>query len=830
MKRIYYILISLICVNTINVLAQNSNFDISSSGTITNLGTINFKKSVVATNLGQISNTFAYDSTVSKVVAGKINVGSEAVLNSEVGNISNEGLIYSQGSFTFSQPKINGDVIFDATNGNNRFIPQASYFNIMFKGGGNKFLINDKELVSRNSFYSDEASPLRWESNLTNIRILVNDSLNHNGNINPFDRSGQIILNGSGNKNVVQGNGKTFLLELDNTLGADVTDTTFDNSKKGGLQVSHLKLTKGQLRNSVNANITVFSDPSNTIGITSGTITRSALGSLAFEPTFNSKLNLQYVGSAGETNIVTGAEVPKINNTNLENIFVENVDGVTLGSSATVSNRLYVNSTLRTYQKGITGIDSISNELLMTSANDPEYTNNYAEVDGKLTRNNLKYDGSPILFNNKFTFAKFDDVATAGKIKKLSFNIKIATAYDSVPYRGFEHIQRTFELSADTSKEGQTSTSLASTGKVGVRFAWRNDKGKLTDIKANETWETAQDPLVFNTLTFQRWNAGGQWADMKSSKNLIDSTDVNWAYIEGEADVSNDELGLFAVGTPANTYLKLFAKAVLQGPFYTAKDKNNYMYTRLLDSNRIPATPPNIYPYNLDSNSQTLKVNRIPKGVVDWVVLEFRDKEINPTHRYFKTCFLSKDGTLLDPIVPTVVALSQISVSRGANNIDNVRMDTTGATPYFIALRHKNHIAVISKDPVTLHYNFNDAYNNKLDFTKSGIVSGNANTMRLLGYDNNKSPMFGMMAGNYPAIYDANGNVSDPNPLSSFFLAGIDGMDEVKPNDYNVITAFLRDQKYPLGYLTEDYDLNGIVNTQDYNISWNNRNRTGSIK
>ncbi|MCX6145668.1 MAG: hypothetical protein NTW25_00230, partial [Candidatus Kapabacteria bacterium] len=295
-----------------------------------------------------------------------------------------------------------------------------------------------------------------------------------NGSINPFDRSGQIIMDGIKGQNI-RGNGTTFLLELDNVLGADIQDTTSDNSKKDGLKVSHLVLTKGQLRNSANANISIDASSSTMSNLASGTITRTALGSLAFEPKYTSNVELQYVGAASELNIVTGPEVPQIDKSKLQNLLVENVDGVTFGSSATVSNRVFVNSTLRTYQKSVSGKDSLEHELLMTSNIDPEYSNNYAEVDGKFTRNNLKNDGSAILFNNKFSFARFNDVADVGNIKKLSFDIRKATPWNEDYYTGSVKIQRTLIVSADSTKDGATDTNFVGTGSVDIRFGWRND-------------------------------------------------------------------------------------------------------------------------------------------------------------------------------------------------------------------------------------------------------------------------------------------------------------------------------------------------------------------
>lgn len=830
MKKLSYILLSLFCVNTLSVLAQNSNFNVSGSGKISNFGTINFKKAAVVTNLGQISNSFTVNSNNSNTIVGKINLEDQSILHSNSGTIDNEGIIHTigNGNLEFSQPNINGDVIFENGVNDPKSIQQASYFNIKFLGDGNKNLMQDKPLVSRNHFYSDGVAPLRWDPSLTNTKIIIKDSLDFSGNINPYDISGQILMNGIKGQNL-RGNGRTFLLELDNSLGANVQDTSSDKSKKDGLKVAHLVLTKGQLRNSVDANISIDVSSSTMSGTTSGTITRTALGSLAYEPKYTSNVTLRYIGTAGETNIVSGAEVPKIDNTKLENLLVENVDGVTLGNSATVSNRVFVNSTLRTYQKGINGKDSIASELLMTSQNDPEYANSYAEVDGKLTRNNLKYDGSPILFNNRYTYAKFNDVASAGQIKKLSFDIRMATAYDTVPYRGFEHIQRTFAMSADTSNEGNTSTTFNASGKVSVRFAWRNDNNDKSNIKANEVWADAQNPQSFTTLTFQRWTSAGQWADMTTSKNLVDSVSIKWAYIEGEIDGFNKEFGLFTVGAPANSFLKIFARAVLQGPFKTAKIKDDIMYTNLRDSNRIPLTPPNIYPYNLDSYSQFISMKSIQSNIVDWVVLELRDRDINPRYRYFKTCLLNKNGDLIDPIVGGVVALSQSSVSKAKTNIDTLAMDTTGQTAYYIAIRHRNHLSIMSQNPIQLHYDLNKASSNVVDMTRPDSVYGGASNLRLLGY-NNKTAMFGLIGGNFPAAFDADGNVTDANPISDFFLAGLDGMDEVKPNDYNVVTTFFKDQKFPLGYFTEDYDLNGIVNSKDFNISWNNRDRNVSIK
>lgn len=830
MKKLFYILLNLLILNTFKVFAiDDATFDISNSGTVSNFGTINFKKGSVTTNLGEIQNNQTKDSSSTKVVGvGHINVNDQAMLQSSSGQILNDGVIYSLGTLTFSQPTINGDVIYEHKT-DNKLIPQASYFNIKFLGDGKKILNENKPLTSRNHFYTDGGAPLRWDQNLANIKIFVKDSIDFNGSINPFDRSGQIIMDGIKGQNV-RGNGTTFLLELDNVLGADIQDTTSDNSKKDGLKVSHLVLTKGQLRNSANANITIDASSSTMSNLASGTITRTALGSLAFEPKYTSNVELQYVGAASELNIVTGPEVPQLDKSKLQNLLVENVDGVTLGSSATVSNRVFVNSTLRTYQKSVSGKDSLEHELLMTSNIDPEYSNNYAEVDGKFTRNNLKNDGSAILFNNKFSFARFNDVADVGNIKKLSFDIRKATPWNEDYYTGSVKIQRTLIVSADSTKDGATDTNFVGTGSVDIRFGWRNDNNNLSNINLNEVWADAQTPEAFETLHLARWEEIEHWVDVLSSKNLVDSTDVKWAYIEGSIDATLGKFGKYSVGYPANGYIKFYAKAIMQGPFKTAKDLKDIMFTNLRDKNLIPLTPPNIYPYNLDDKSQFIKVTSIPKNVVDWVVLEMRDKAINPSYRYFKTCYLNKSGDLIDPLLGGHVALSQVSVSSASTNLTNDRMDTTGQTEYYFAIRHKNHLTLMSQNPVKLNYKDGIALKSTFDFSRSDSIFGSTSNMRLLGYDVNKTAMFGMIAGNFPAEFDLSGEIKDANPISKFFLDGLEGMDEIKSNDYNVISTFFKDNKFPLGYFTEDYDLNGIVNTKDYNISWNNRDKNVTIK
>ncbi|MEZ5083072.1 MAG: PKD domain-containing protein [Bacteroidales bacterium] len=220
---------------------------------------------------------------------------------------------------------------------------------------------------------------------------------------------------------------------------------------------------------------------------------------------------------------------------------------------------------------------------------------------------------------------------------------------------------------------------------------------------------------------------------------------------------------------PFATFPKqLDATIFLEGPYDESTD---LMGTKLSDNDLIPLMQPyTSTPWNYGGTEQ---VASVPAGVVDWVLLEWRDASEpaladSASWIWRKAVLLKNDGSLVD--------LDGSSLPW----IGNPQL--TGSL--YVIVRHRNHLDVMGNDGATLQgevfsYDFSDL------LTK---VYGGSNAYKQIG----TSPLrFGMAAG------DGNG----------------DGQVETV-QDINTIWNADAAKR---GYFPGDYDLNSQVMNQDKN-------------
>lgn len=382
------------------------------------------------------------------------------------------------------------------------------------------------------------------------------------------------------------------------------------------------------------------------------------------------------------------------------------------------------------------------------------------EIAGNFRRTVIEV-GDTILLNNRYTFALFESLEDKGDVAELTFHILPATQ----PINGQNKVLRRINISAKDIAGNELSNSF----KMQFRYAWRHAPGELYD-------ET--NSLNVDELVLQRWN-DNNWINFESEKPFILS-DESWAY--GFSSVVNST-GVFAIGGPDFETIVFRAKVMLEGPYRTGG-----FATMAMDLNRrdeIPLTPPaNQYPYNLDPNLPTLAA--VPDSVVDWVVLEFRKDNINAAERFFKTAFIRYDGSI-------------VGVDGNSDVIFNYAdgIDSNGGD-YYVYIRHRNHLMMRTKDALPLYPEFNEKL---YDFTATGdLVEGGVQSLKLLDIDEEGNRLFGLRGGyNFSTSEDDFRFTLDPDRLAA----------------YNQFTQ--------IGYLWGDYNMDGIVNTRDFNISWNNR-------
>jgi hypothetical protein len=167
-------------------------------------------------------------------------------------------------------------------------------------------------------------------------------------------------------------------------------------------------------------------------------------------------------------------------------------------------------------------------------------------------------------------------------------------------------------------------------------------------------------------------------------------------------------------------------------------------------------------------NGSSESVSSVPNDVIDWVLLGLRTTPEDTSVVAEKAVFLKTDGS--------VVALDGTS---------DVLFDNVSPGDYYITIDHRNHLGIMSKNPVSLS-NTAELY----DFTTSLDKAYGINPMRDLG-----NSTYGMYSGDG----NATGSItaSDNNTVWLYqFLNGKDGYNE------------------------GDYNCDGAVTASDNNMNW----------
>lgn len=227
-------------------------------------------------------------------------------------------------------------------------------------------------------------------------------------------------------------------------------------------------------------------------------------------------------------------------------------------------------------------------------------------------------------------------------------------------------------------------------------------------------------------------------------------------------DKSDSPFSIYKSDTISNTYLKVF----LEAPF-----KDFVMNNILFKKHLLPQTQPyGIQPWNYSSNS---KLSLFKDNYTDWILVELRS-DIN-SKLYAKEAILDRDGNVLNI------------------NGNHFTFENINNGEYYIAIRHRNHISVISSSKIQIRNNEPILYN----FTDSQSKAYGKNPMVEIG--NN---IFALYAG------DADGN-------------GI-----INNLDFGIVANNI----LKTGYNSGDIDMNGIINILDYSIINNNILKSSYIR
>lgn len=205
----------------------------------------------------------------------------------------------------------------------------------------------------------------------------------------------------------------------------------------------------------------------------------------------------------------------------------------------------------------------------------------------------------------------------------------------------------------------------------------------------------------------------------------------------------------------------VFVKAVLQGAYNTT---TGLMNTTLNNINVIPlAQPYNIPPFNYNGTEAFANAGAKPNNMVDWVMIELRETT-SKTLVARKAAVLLNDGWIVDV--------------NGSSANGVLFTNIPPNTHYFLTVRHRNHIAVMSDAPVLLPNS-----GNSFDFSQAVTKA----------YGNNQQILTGGKA--------------------MLFLGDADGNGVITRGDFNKY----RQQFLQLsGYKEADFNMDGDVSSFDF--------------
>ncbi len=204
-------------------------------------------------------------------------------------------------------------------------------------------------------------------------------------------------------------------------------------------------------------------------------------------------------------------------------------------------------------------------------------------------------------------------------------------------------------------------------------------------------------------------------------------------------------------------------KMYLEGAY---DESSSLMKIDLLMSNLLPLEQPfGRKPWNYEGTERVASINDFPVNVVDWVLVEARDKTNNSLVLERKAALLLSNGDVVE-----------FDGTSSGVKFYNLTLNES----YYLSVRHRNHLAIMSANevevPNTVPY----------DFTQPTQVLGGKAQVTFLG----NNTIYGLHSG------DANA----------------DGV--ITVNDFN----FFADENAQTGtYLDGDFSLDGTISTSDFN-------------
>ena len=460
-----------------------------------------------------------------------------------------------------------------------------------------------------------------------------------------------------------------------------------------------------------------------------------------------------------------------------------NVTGIALQLPATVKNNIvYCTTGYCLTQDNQAAYDTVNNvvgNLFYKPTGSGYIGGTWTSADGLTTANNPSISiwtgtlgGSTIITSNPLfnNIINLDFMLQSGS-PAINAGVTLGSPYN-VDRLGVSRLQAKWSIGAYEFSTGNTSSdniapNLSSIALVNSTTLELNFSEELETISA----QTIQNYNVNNGITIKS-------ALLSSDKRKViltttqHSTNQNYIVtVTGVKDIAGNIISLnnsaqytFVENTAGN--LKANAKVFLEGSY-----NGSLMTTALSDNEVIPDIQPySTAPWNYTGSES---FNAAPDLTVDWVLVELRNADDPAQVVSTRAGLLRSDGRIMEPDGTLGITFKNILYGS-----------------YYIAVRHRNHLAVMSSSPVLFSPD-NDLY----DFTTSLSKAFGQEGM----IQDASSGVFMMYSG------DGNGNgVIDDNDRSGVWS----------------------EQNGSMGYLNGDFNLDSGVTAKDVNDYWNDGKST----
>jgi len=237
-------------------------------------------------------------------------------------------------------------------------------------------------------------------------------------------------------------------------------------------------------------------------------------------------------------------------------------------------------------------------------------------------------------------------------------------------------------------------------------------------------------------------------------------------------------INTYTDATATNNMVRVQARVVLEGAYNSATVSMN---TQLLDNNLLPLSQPyNTAPWHYAGAETFIAYDNIPANSVDWVLVELRAADNDMQTIDCKAALLRNDGVLIH-----------------LDGTEGVPMcNVIAGEDYYVIVRHRNHIAIMSNTPINL------PNSSMLNLLNPDNVRGNTTQLKVVS----TTPLVhAMLAGDYNA--DGANTVADFNRFNSDKMQG---------------TVHV--------YSSGDGNLNGHITTNDFNVYVSNQSKMGIMQ